>query len=92
MSHVAVPNTDADILATVIAPEEPGLDRAAAGWIMTLKFSAAQNARMEALADSSNEGTISDAERVELENYLRVGNLLNFLKAKARSSLGSAQR
>jgi hypothetical protein len=92
MSQIAASVCDTDIMASVIVPEEPGIDIEAARWFMTLKFSDVQKARMEELAEKNNEGSISDGELAELESYLRVGNLLNFLKAKARVSLATVER
>ena len=47
--------------------------------------------RMNALAERNNKGTISDAERAELEKYLRVGSFINLVQAKARLSLEKAR-
>ena len=42
---------------------------------------------MMELADKNNRGTLSAAERQEMEKYARVGNFLDLLQAKARLSL-----
>ena len=39
---------------------------------------------MNELAEKNREGTIEPSERVLLERYLRVGNFLNLIHAKAR--------
>jgi len=82
--------TDAEILAAVIAPERPDFDPAVARSILTLKFSDEQTRRMRELVDRNNKGTISEAEREEMESYRRVGNLLALLQSKARISLRHA--
>lgn len=82
------PNLDADILTAVIAPDSADLEPAAAEWLLTLSFSEVQRDEMHRLAEKNNKGLISDEERKTLEGYLRVGNFLNLVKAKARNSLG----
>ena len=37
--------------------------------------------------DKNSKGTITDAERAEMEKYLRVGTFLDLIQAKARVSL-----
>ena len=44
-------------------------------------------ARLEVLAEKSNEGELSEAERSEYETYVRVGNLFAVLKAKGKKAL-----
>ena len=45
-------------------------------------------ARIDALADKCNEGELSAEERSEYETYVRAGNLIAILQAKARKLLG----
>lgn len=44
-------------------------------------------ARVDQLASKCNEGELSEAERAEYEEYVRVGNLLALIKAKAKRCL-----
>jgi hypothetical protein len=44
-------------------------------------------ARVDQLAAKCNEGALTDEERAEYENYIRVGNLLALIKAKAKRVL-----
>ena len=83
------PITEADILAHVIAPDQPGLSPESARAILALKFDQAALERMNDLAEKNRVDTLSEAERVEveMEKYLRVGQFLNLLQAKARVSL-----
>jgi len=55
--------------------------------LLQINYSEADHARMAHLADKSIEGTLSDDEREELENYVVVGDLLSLLQSKARSYL-----
>jgi len=44
-------------------------------------------ARMEELAQRNQKGRLSVGEREELENYVKVGDLLAILHSKARQAL-----
>jgi len=44
-------------------------------------------ARLEVLAEKSNEGELTEAERSEYETCVRVGNLFAVLKAKGMKAL-----
>jgi hypothetical protein len=89
MSIASNQPTDADILQVVVAPQEPALEPSAAQSLLKLHFTDAQVARMHELADKNNAGTITAAERLEMESYSRVGNFLSLVQSKARLSLQS---
>jgi hypothetical protein len=55
--------------------------------ILSLGFSDADAARMHDLAVKTQEGRISSAELEELDNYVKVGDLLAILQSKARKAL-----
>jgi hypothetical protein len=84
--------TEAEILFEVVAPNRADVAPEAVRLIASLRFSEAQQERMRALAAKNNEGTITDAEREEMESFRRVGNFLAILQAKARLSLKQASR
>jgi hypothetical protein len=79
--------TEADILDHVVSPDQPGLPPESARAILELKFDQTARERMKDLAEKNRAGALSEAERMELEKYLRVGQFLNLLQAKARVSL-----
>ncbi len=79
--------TEADILAHVISPDQPGLPPESARAILELKFDQTALERMNDLAERNRAGALSEVERMEMEKYLRVGQFLNLLQAKARVSL-----
>jgi hypothetical protein len=83
--------TEADILTEVVHPDRPDLPAEFARTILDLKFSPAAIGRMNELAEKNRLGTLTEAERGDLEKYLRVGNFLNLLQAKARLSLKDAE-
>lgn len=79
--------SEAAIWAGIIAPEENGLSSTAARALLKLKFSEQQLAHMNELSQKNPEGLLSDAERAELEAYVKVGDVLSLLHLKARRSL-----
>ena len=79
--------TEAHILEQVIMPEKPDLPPELARAILGLRFGPPAVSRMSDLAERSRQGTLTDAEREEMDKYLRVGNFLNLMQAKARLSI-----
>jgi uncharacterized protein YnzC (UPF0291/DUF896 family) len=82
--------TEADILTEVVAPDQPDLPHEFARSLLELRFRQRAIDRMNDLAEKSRQGTLTDAERDELDRYLRVGSFLNLIQAKARQSLSQA--
>jgi hypothetical protein len=80
--------TEADILAEVVGPASAGLSLEAARSLLDFKFGAATVRRIRRLLQKNNRGTITARERALLEKYLRVGQLLDLLHAKAKLCLG----
>ena len=52
-----------------------------------MEFDPADRERITVLYEKAREGSLSDTEDAELENYGDVGRLLEMLRAKARVSL-----
>lgn len=59
----------------------------AARSLLALDFASADRERMNSLAARAREGTLTNDEDEELENYLLVGDLLAIMQSKARRSL-----
>jgi len=76
--------TESDILAEVIAPSLDNVTAEIAQSILGWRFSSRALERMNELSNRNRRGTITAPEPLELENYLRVGSLINFVQAKAR--------
>ena len=81
------PSLDVQILETIVAPDEPTLPVTVARALLKLSFNDRQQAEIDALLDRNAAGTITEAEREQLEAYVRVGNFLSLLQAKARATL-----
>jgi hypothetical protein len=86
-SSVQTENTESAIWVRVIQTNTDGLSPDAARSILKLGFSEQDKARMHDLAQRNNEGLLSERERRELEDYVRVGDVLSLLHLKARKAL-----
>jgi len=76
---------DVDILEEVVSPKSPTIRATISRAFHSLEFSTHQQDEIHRLLDKNNEGTITTRERSRLEGYVRVGNFLSLLKAKART-------
>lgn len=80
-------NTEAAIWERLIDPAHDDLSPEAARFLLRLDFRESDHARMEELAQKSNDGALMQDERAELQNYVRIGNVLALMQSKARLSL-----
>jgi len=79
--------TDVAILERVINPGLGDFSPDLARHVLGLDFPPEDHARYAELAAKAQEGTLTDEERAELENYLNINTFLTILKAKAEVSL-----
>lgn len=79
--------TSAEILLDIFTNEEAKMSPEAAKGILSMRFTDKQRARMLDLADRSSAGTLSPAERQEMEGYANAGTFLSLLHAKARLAM-----
>jgi hypothetical protein len=87
MSETATLESESEILEQVIEPGCAGMSREAAQALLRFQFNTAAVARMNELAEKNRNGSMAPAERALLERYVRVGNFLNLIHAKARCVL-----
>ena len=92
MSIAETETSEMAILRRIVDPEQPFLSTEAAKAILRLDFSAADRARMNALAAKNRKGKLTTSDEQELDNYIRVGQTLGILQSKARRSLGVARK
>jgi hypothetical protein len=78
--------TEAAILEKIVAPHS-AFSPDVARELLAFKFDRDATALMRRLLQQNNRGTISAQDRLTLEKYLRVGQFLDLLHAKARLSL-----
>lgn len=87
MPQTPSPLTEADIFARIVHPEDGNLPQEVSHLVLNLRFESEDVHRMNELAERNNYGLLSETERQEMDKYMRVGNFLNLLHAKARQSL-----
>jgi hypothetical protein len=76
--------TQEAIIDEMLEPLTDALTPDTARLFVDLKAPPSIQARVDELAAKCNEGELSDAERVDYENYVRVGSLFALIKAKAK--------
>jgi hypothetical protein len=79
--------SEADILDELVQPHRSTLSARVAEELLSLNFSDSAKDTIRELLQKNNAGTIADVEKDTLENYLRVGEFVDLLQAKARVSL-----
>lgn len=79
--------TATDFLSTYLEPIAEGLTPEQAQKILAVKPGPTLCARVEALADKAEAGTLTEQERAEYEYYVDVDDVIGLLKAKARRIL-----
>jgi len=86
MSTIVEPPADSDIFSRVIAAKQ-SLPPVLAESVLTWKFPERDRKRVRRLQNKNNAGTITSLERRELETYVRVGQFVAVMQAKARLTL-----
>jgi hypothetical protein len=79
--------SEADILERMIRPDDADISPEAAQALLQLKFDSEATKAIDRLLRANAAGTISTDERLLLDRYLRVGQLIDLVQAKARLSL-----
>ena len=79
--------TEADILSEVVGPDRPTFSPQLVQELLSLKFNDQATNGIRDLLQKNNSGTIPPAEKSTLDNYLRVGEFLDLMQAKARVTL-----
>ena len=82
--------TQEAILDEMLEPLVEALTPETAKALSQLQPKPAVQARVDQLAAKCNEGDLSTEEQAEYENYVRVGNLLALIKAKAKQIIAES--
>lgn len=82
--------SDADLLDQAVSLEGD-LDVAAARALLRLTLRPGAKSTVRRLLAKNQRGTITTEERLQLEQYLRLGQLLDLVQAKARLALRSSE-
>lgn len=83
-SQLANPNREAAIWARLMRGPGDDLSPEAAEYLLSIRLSEPDASRLRELADRSESGTLTDEEKIELDSYLHVGNLLAVMQSRAR--------
>lgn len=75
------------IFERIVLPSEPGLSNETAQFLLALGFSSDDTERLQDLAETARQGTLTPAEQQAIDNYERVGHYLAILQSKARLAL-----
>jgi hypothetical protein len=79
--------SEAAIWNRLIDPDAADLSRAAAESLLRIKLAVDDRQRVNELAEKARQGNLCAEEQEELENYRRVGRVLELVKSKARQTL-----
>jgi hypothetical protein len=74
-------------LERMLEPVSRCLTPEAADRLIQLRADPQLQTRIDELADKCTEGDLTDEERAEYDTYVRAGNLIAILQAKARKSM-----
>jgi hypothetical protein len=80
-------DSEAAIFARLWEFEDSSVSSEILRHILKLEFSARDKARMHELAARNQEGLLSPQEEEELDNFVRVGDLVSILQSKVRKLL-----
>lgn len=90
MSSVTAPDHSAQVLSRAINPADGNLPADVARSMLKFQLSPNDRDRVSELAARAREGTLTEQERAELDDYERTSALLELLQSKARQSLKHA--
>lgn len=76
--------SEVDVWTSVICPD---MSPQEANVVLRWSFNDDAKQRMEDLATRNGRGVLTEAEREELEAYIKVGQVVAILQAKARLTL-----
>ena len=88
MAQVSISSAPyADLLAKVFDLTGHGLSRPLAESILSLDFTESDATRAAELNEKANQGTLTEAERDELQVYANIADLLAYWQLKAKQAL-----
>ena len=82
--------SEAAILKRVIQSDSGDVSPEAARALLAFRFTESDHDRMNALSAKAHDGSLSPAEKEELDGYINVSHFIAFVQSKARMSLKNA--
>jgi hypothetical protein len=86
-SQALTQNTEAAILARVIEADETEITPDVARYLLSMQLPDADRDRVDELSARARAGSLTDAEKAELDSYLHIGSLLGVMQSRARRLL-----
>jgi len=88
-SATTITDPELAIWERVFVPDQRRITPEQTQYLLQVRFSEADLARINELSAKADEGILTADERVVLERYIHVGHLLSILKAKVRGKLST---
>ena len=89
MSTVSSSINQVEVLARSIDRAGAAMSPEVARYFLDLQLSEADRRALDALAEKSRQGSLTPAEQADLDEYRRVGRLVELMKVKAQVALKS---
>jgi hypothetical protein len=80
-------SSDVAIFGRLLSQHKRGMSADLARYVLTLGFTEADQARIEALAAANQQRSLSSDDHEELMGYVKAGHLLALLHSQARQAL-----
>jgi hypothetical protein len=89
MSTATIPTNQAEIFARSLTEREP-IPSDVARFFLNLELAESDRLRLNELAEKARSGTLNSVETQDLEEYRRLGRLVELMKLKAQVALRTA--
>jgi hypothetical protein len=82
--------SQADVFVRALESHRPALTPDVARFFLDLELSPQDRVRLDELAEKSRQGSLTSRDEADLEEFRRLGRLVELLKLKARKTLNGA--
>lgn len=87
MSTIATGTNQADIFRRVLELQGSAFTPEVAQFFLQLELPAEDRTRLDELATLARQGALSPSDQADLDEFRRIGRLVELMKLKARKSL-----
>lgn len=84
MSTTTIPTTSLDLLARSLDNSRQYMTEDVARFLLSLELTPQDKLHLEELAAKARQGSLSAREQKEIDDIMRIGRIVDVLKAKAR--------
>ena len=89
MAQITPDPTFHDVLARMIDANGKPMSQQLAEYVLEFAFSEAERKRVDELCAKNRAGELTEAEDAELEQFIKAGDFLSLMQAKAHETLGN---